>query len=340
MRGPYTPGELSLLPGFSIRSLVCPEDLAGSRGADWREVRSVPELAAAAGMPAGPGLAEDADLRASLRGALAGLLDLVTGLLARRRGPASAPPEPPPPAAPEPAPEPIPVAIVPEPPPPPEPVPAAVVPEPALPAPEPAAAAPAPEPEPPLPVPEPQLPTPVPEPPAPEPLPPVVQTPVKFAPPRWRKAAVPAAAAALCAVLLVWALTRKPSATQGPPATAPAAVPAVIPAQDCPPAPAPCPGPEAWNQDALDDRELDAIHLVRNCPAKGLTGSVGRTLDRKTARTGRFAPWTAARLSEDAFKVGFILPSRSGKQTFYEFEADLSRKKVTGRSAAAKSLLR
>ena len=124
------------------------------------------------------------------------------------------------------------------------------------------------------------------------------------------------------------------------PATAPAAVPATVPAQDCPPAPAPCPGPEAWAQDALDDRELDAIQLVRGWPAKGLTGSVGRTLDRKMARSGRQAPWTADRLSEDAFQVGFVLSSRSGKQTAYEFAADLGRRKVVGRSAAARALLR
>jgi hypothetical protein len=170
----------------------------------------------------------------------------------------------------------------------------------------------------------------------------VIQTPERPAPPRWRKAVVPAAAAAaaLCAILLVWALTRRATVPAIAPAAAPAPASAAEPVPDCPPAPAPCPGPEAWAQDALDDRELDAIQLVRGWPAKGLTGSMGRTLDRKMARAGRLAPWTADRLSEDAFRVGFVLSSRSGKQTAYEFEADLGRRKIVGRSAAARALLR
>ncbi|MBI5240436.1 MAG: hypothetical protein HY926_08175 [Elusimicrobia bacterium] len=185
-----------------------------------------------------------------------------------------------------------------------------LAPEPATPVPE--AAPPAPEPIPPVPEAAPS---------APEPLQPVVAVVQPPAAPRWRRAA----AAVLCGTLLAWALLRKPPA----PASGPA--PEAEPAASCPKPPAPCPGPEAWSQDALDDREIDAIELVRGWPAKESGRTVGQTLDRLMARSGRTSPWNAERLSEDSFKVDF---------TVYEFEAGLSGKSVAGRNAASRALLR
>jgi hypothetical protein len=149
-------------------------------------------------------------------------------------------------------------------------------------------------------------------------------------------------AAAVAALVVVFALKRfmqktapeRPSSVAALPEVAAPAPAASLPALSTAPAAAPAAAPSP----VVDVRQT-AIETVKSW---GLSDgrTVGQALDTLSPPSGNLPPWMAEPLANNRATVNYYAHGAPGSPTVaYEFEVDLASKTVVGRNAAAKSVL-
>lgn len=105
------------------------------------------------------------------------------------------------------------------------------------------------------------------------------------------------------------------------------------------PAPEPAPEPVAPPPPAPDPRQ-DAVALAKSWPLAG-GQTLGGKLDSVAPASGSLSPWMAEALPDGRVQVNYFASgAAAGSPTIaYEFVADLASKTLSGRNAAAKSIL-